>query len=303
MRNFALSTSLLLFSVSLIAQIPDSYAVYNFSFEDTTHHHSLIIDSNSIWQIGTPSKTTFTSPYSWPNVICTDTINPYPLNDTSSFTVIHKAYWCYPNKTIGAGISFYYMLDTDTLNDHWGLYVSFDKGQTWYDMFNDTAVTNYYSYGSYAPEQSGSYPIWMYCQIILKSGFPNAYNINLDDSVLYRFVFYSDSIDTQKDGVMLDDITFYDYIEGIDSYQADSQIKISPNPAKDIINFGFPPDIVDGEVTIAIYDMQGRKTCEFVSKMHNRELTIQTAGLAPGLWLFKIITKRREFKGKVIISN
>src|SRR5690606_28661361 len=58
-----------------------------FDGNDTLTGHRLQIDTGSIWQIGPPQKSVFDSAATNPNVIVTDTINTYPINDTSSFTV------------------------------------------------------------------------------------------------------------------------------------------------------------------------------------------------------------------------
>ena len=52
----------------------------HFKIDTTTYHHN-------IWQIGAPHKTVFSAAYTAPNVIITDTVNHYPVNDTSVFTI------------------------------------------------------------------------------------------------------------------------------------------------------------------------------------------------------------------------
>ncbi len=58
---------------------------YTITFDDTLEIKNLYIDTvsnpNNIWQVGIPQKTIFTDAYSAPNVIVTDTANPYPVND------------------------------------------------------------------------------------------------------------------------------------------------------------------------------------------------------------------------------
>jgi len=66
-----------------IMQIDCSYV----NFDNSTSNQCITICNNSIWQIGSPQKTIFTSPFSPPNVIVTDTANPYPASDTSCFLI------------------------------------------------------------------------------------------------------------------------------------------------------------------------------------------------------------------------
>ncbi|HEY0030587.1 MAG TPA: hypothetical protein VGC65_07505, partial [Bacteroidia bacterium] len=64
---------------------------YTINFDGaplSTWGYELYIDTISnpgnVWQIGPPQKNTFTGAVSSPNVIVTDTLNYYPVNDTSS---------------------------------------------------------------------------------------------------------------------------------------------------------------------------------------------------------------------------
>ena len=108
---------MMLFSVASFSQ---SSSFYTLDFEDTAALHHLRIDSvsnlNDIWQVGAPQKTIFTNAYSNPNVIVTDTINPYPINDTSSFTIVNVAGdgFTYPHT---ASLIGEYSVNSDTLTD------------------------------------------------------------------------------------------------------------------------------------------------------------------------------------------
>ena len=55
----------------------------------------------------------------------------------------------------------------------------------------------------------------------------------MGDTILYRFTFISDSIQTNKDGIMFDNLHFEDWSESIREIQNDNLISIYPNPAKD----------------------------------------------------------------------
>src|SRR5680860_1850189 len=64
------------------------------NFEDPQMNNERVyIDTagGNSWSIGAPDKTVFTSAYSPSNVIVTDTLDPYPMNDTSSFIIKHLA--------------------------------------------------------------------------------------------------------------------------------------------------------------------------------------------------------------------
>ena len=96
MKNLATLTFALL-SLSLFSQ--DPWVVYDMqfilSFDDPSQFSGIDIDTisnpNNSWQVGAPQKSLFTSALTPPNVIVTDTINPYLINDTSIFSLTFLA--------------------------------------------------------------------------------------------------------------------------------------------------------------------------------------------------------------------
>ena len=220
---------MMLFSVASFSQ--SSY-FYTLDFEDTAALHHLRIDSvsnlNDIWQVGTPQKPIFTNAYSNPNVIVTDTINPYPINDTSSFTIVNVAGdgFTYPHT---ASLIGEYSVNSDTLTDFGTIEFSPDNGTSWYDIINDTFITNHIYVQQHWISLTGNSNGWQQFFVNLAPLGP-LFNIQLGDTVLWRFTFISDNIQTNKDGLMFDNLYFEDYVEGIPEIQNDNLISISPNP-------------------------------------------------------------------------
>ncbi|GAH19218.1 unnamed protein product, partial [marine sediment metagenome] len=108
---------------------------FNINFDDTICLHRLTIDSitnpNNIWQIGKPQKPIFYSAHSSPNVIATDTVNPYPPNDTSAFIVSNNAAmggFQFPHTAL---LAVYYKVNSDSLKDYGLIEFSPDNGSTW----------------------------------------------------------------------------------------------------------------------------------------------------------------------------
>ena len=219
----------MLFSVASFSQ---SSSFYTLDFEDTAALHHLRIDSvsnlNDIWQVGAPQKTIFTNAYSNPNVIVTDTIIPYPINDTSSFTIVNVAGdgFTYPHT---ASLIGEYSVNSDTLTDFGTIEFSPDNGTSWYDIINDTFITNHINLQQHWISLTGNSNGWQQFYVNLAPLGP-LFNIQLGDTVLWRFTFISDSIQTNKDGLMFDNLYFEDYVEGIPEIQNDNLISISPNP-------------------------------------------------------------------------
>jgi len=94
MKNILLTFTI---SLAVASNILAQQSYENINFDNTNNIKSVFIDSvnfrHNVWQIGKPQKSIFKSAYSIPNAIVTDTINPYPINDTSSFIITHIVYY------------------------------------------------------------------------------------------------------------------------------------------------------------------------------------------------------------------
>ncbi len=231
---------LLLFSLTLVTAASfgqwELEGNYDLTFEDTSRLNHLLFDitsnPNNIWQIGAPQKTIFTGAYSAPNVIVTDTVNPYPANDTSIFTIM--------NVTLGGGfvaphtvvLGGEYYVNSDTITDFGKIEFSPDNGINWVDLLTDTIYASLYYWNTPKPTLTGNSNGWQNFFVNI-AGLGPVFNIQNGDTVLYRFTFISDSIQTNKDGLMFDNLHYEDYFEGIEEIQNDNLISISPNPASD----------------------------------------------------------------------
>ena len=144
-----------------------------FDFEDPSNVEHLWIDTvsnpNNLWQVGQPQKTIFTSAFGGNNVIVTDTINSYTVNDTSSFIIYHTV----QSGLLGTGdeatIQGVYWSDSDSLNDFWKIEFSPDNGATWVLISDDTTT-----FGS-----SQSWPIIENCNMTGGSNGWTYFSINL----------------------------------------------------------------------------------------------------------------------------
>lgn len=235
MRRLQLTLWFVLFTVISHSQwLGDDY--YVLTFEDTATLPHLRMDSisnrNGLWQVGSPQKAVFTSAQSPPRAIVTDTVQPYPVNDTSSFTVVNIASgygWLYPHTVMLSG---YYQVHSDTLTDFGTIELSPDNGTTWIDLINDTLYSAYYQWWSTVPVLSGNSNGWKYFSTWLSPLGP-LFNVQLNDTILFRFTFISDSIQTNKDGLIFDDLVFEDWIEGVPFIRDDDRVSIYPNPTNE----------------------------------------------------------------------
>jgi len=275
---------------SLIAQAWWEIYPYitSINFDNSTNLQYLTIDivsnPNNIWQIGVPQKTYFTSAYSIPNVIVTDTINSYPTNDTSSFILIHE----FVTGSDEFYLEGFYYCDTDSLNDFGKIEISPDNGNSWILISSDTS-TYLGSDGT-----SFNWPIitnlnltgnsngWQYFKIDMNNSLA-VFNSSFGDTILFKFTFISDGTAELSDGLMFDNILLFDvFVFGIEE-QSDISVKIFPNPVQTEINFegaSFENSVV------YIYSLDGK---EILRKTITDENIIDVSELATGTYIVKVI--------------
>lgn len=184
---------------------------YNFIMSDPEPVMNIDVTSNpnNIWQIGTPQKAVLNSSVSSPNVIITDALNTYPINDTSRFTIESTAIqssssisWYYFN------LSFTYFVDADSLTDFGSIEFSPDDGTTWIDLVNDPNYSSYVEWtvnGGNLPVLTGSSNGWKEASVRMRD-LGVLLNIQPGTNFAWRFSFISDAIQNNRDGLMFDNI-------------------------------------------------------------------------------------------------
>ena len=250
------------------------------SFDKTTDSvgYHLVIDTmhykHNVWQIGRPQKAGCDSAASVPNAIITDTLYPYPSNDTSVFIIRHHfpSYWGWNGIPI---LSFDYFMQKDS-GDKATLEYSTDTGKTWKDITKHLLI---WSADSLRLDTSTN--TWVHASIMLGElmFYPNT------DSISYRFTFISDIIDTHKDGWAIDNILLEGYWEGIANLKQDNTlINIYPNPCTNKLYIN-SKKIVTHTPQVSIYDALGRQ-------LYNAALTTDNIpiNLPNGTYLLRYTT-------------
>ena len=205
MRNIILAVILVLLLSNVMAQYFIVYAD-TIDFEEPCNY--LFIDSSAtnLWQMGIPGKTILDSAYSEPYAIITDKVNYYPPNNHSNFVLKLDPGIVGFISTID--ISFWHKFDTDSMNDYGVVEVSYDTGNVWKVLRTDTTYINFIFFnrnGSdtathLATGQSNGWLIDTYTFYSYLSSSERPENIWL------RFSFYSDDIQDNREGWMIDDI-------------------------------------------------------------------------------------------------
>ncbi len=220
MRKFAALFATFLCTVIVSAQVPGDTLLMNFDDASDQLHLDSIYPA-SCWQVGHPNKVVFTSAYSEPNALVTDTLLPHQDSTT-----------CYAEYTLttsgpgyGMSVGFKYRIDTDSL-DSYGWIEQFDSGWVdadfnyWIDDFHPTWVGDRYAYTGRSPGWHDGH-FWLGCLKFLP----------LPDTMHVRFAFHGGNNPSHRDGWMIDDVNYA--VLQCDGSIAESSLasfRTSPNP-------------------------------------------------------------------------
>ena len=260
-----------------IAYTPSAIRSFDLNDRDTGNYFSINpSQANNLWKIGTPSKSTFTSAYSVPLALVTDTLNPYPDNNTSSFSFTVFS----DDLTF---ISFWHRINTDSLNDGGVVEFSTDGGLTWKNILNSSyTLTNFYSSSSKIASNSNQPGFtgtsgWTQATI---EGIAFKY-------VKFRFTFSSDNKTSVKDGWMVDDLQINCLGTGIKRLEAVSSISLFPNPTSGLISINFAQ--AQEIISLTVRDITGR----IISTSTNKSLDL--SALNYGFYFIDLITTKGRF--------
>lgn len=277
------------------------YGAYLIDFEDTNVLSRLTIDTisnkNNSWQIGTPNKDYLSNARSKPNVIITDTINPYPAIDTSGFYITHIADQGYEYNQI-VRISGYYKVDCDSIYDYGKIEISLNNGKHWFDPLSDTIPENYIH--STKPVFTGKSD-WTNFEIWLANDL--TFNSKNGDTIIYKFLFISDSIQNNRDGLMFDDLIFEDWFESVQKNDVKSfNSYVYPNPGKANIRIVFDnPEFQTHSATV--YTFEGKivyDNCDIKAEV----VHLDVDNLNNGIYFYKLINEitSERSTGKFVIE-
>lgn len=228
MKHYYIAFLLCLFSFTAPAQNP----FWEIWFDGNNAHQNLIsIDTvnykRNDWQIGKPAKTVITA-FSAPNAIVTDTTHPYTPFDTSVFTLKLPAVTYTTPSHAGPlyYFSFYYRLHKDSA-DKAMVTLSLDSGKTWLNLADTLPpMLSWYNGDSSdfdTSTQFGKYSL----SVDMNYGMTH-----IQDTLMFRFTFMSDSNNFGKDGWLIDNMEMRYFFEDVAklNYNADL-ISLYPNPS------------------------------------------------------------------------
>jgi hypothetical protein len=273
------------------------------NFDGPQYLNQLFIENSpgNTWQIGPPQKTTFTEANSAPNVIVTDTINPYTPGDSSVFNIKSLAL---DGLIFGLDIFYgFYSVQSDSLNDYGTMEFSPDNGVTWLDMINDTSYNTNFQWYSPKPILTGNSGGWKYFEVIL-TDIGSAFNIQYGDTVIFRFTFTSDNVPENSDGLMYDDLCTFPFIEGISEIHfkpVDTSIYPNPSSTNFTIKFKNPNNDL---FQLNVYNAKSKL---MFSKEGVKGTTVGFGkeSLTAGIYFYKLTNSNRNERGwgKFIVTQ
>ena len=293
----------LLLSISLALIAATSFGQFGWGIDfDTPWNLDRIVrdtitNPNCIWQVGQPTKIVFTSAYSVPNAIVTDTLNPIPANDTSIFYLKHVRDQFQPFHIFV--LHFLYQMDGDST--YFGtIEISPDTGHTWLNVLTQD-TTFLMTWQTPKPTLTGSTTGWQSFNLGIEnwaSGW-GTFPISMTaDTILFRFTYITDSSSAPHDGWMIDDFNLEDWAEGIQEIQNDNLISVFPNPTSDELLV--KQKIKTDKQLIQVYDFIGRLVFE---NLNFTGPTIETRQLNNGVYLLKYSDTKNYSLKKFVVQH
>lgn len=276
---------------------------YCINFEQPQFLDHLFIETTpgNIWQVGPPQKMTFNYANSEPNAIVTDTLNFYPTGNSSSFIIKNLA-------TSGFiyGLEFFsgaFYVQSDSLNDYGLMEFSPDNGTSWIDMINDTAYSLTFNWGWQKPVLTGNSGGWEYFEAMMMD-IGSVFNIQYGDTILFRFTFTSDNIPENLDGLMYDDICFYEMVEGISEIHFKPvETSIYPNPSSTNFTIKFKNPNND-PFQLNVYNMNS-KLMFSKEGITGTKAEFSETNLPAGIYFYKLTNSNQNERGwgKFIVTE
>jgi len=230
----------ILWVVSPMLSLSQNYLQYFDGADTTSQSLQIKLDTSStnIWQIGPPQKIIFNQAGTLPNVLITDTINSYPINNISSFTFGLASDFVDFGGVLA--IQWKQKLDLDDTLDGGYIEFSSDSGATWTNAFNSPYTYNFYGFDNankdtlvngdvaFSGKDTNWRDIWLCFDYSWVSNF---------DSLIFKFTLKSDNIDNNREGWMIDNMNVHPtWFHTINEKEQDEYLLVYPNPTNGIVN-------------------------------------------------------------------
>lgn len=281
---------------------------------DTTHADTT---NTRLWQIGNTQKTFFADS-THATGIMTDTLNNYPVNANSWFTLKYLM-------SRGIKVSFWHKYQTTAGHDGGMVEFSLDSGITWQNVLgdcnNDSAytipyrayvlTTNFYNNndtlltGEHA--FSGISNGWVESQfqfylllIAYKTnrGLDSSCGLTSSSMIQVRFRFKSDATPDSLNGWIIGKINIEEesYFESVPNIYKPANLKIYPNPSSDAI-FNFPVLDMQQSYTIEILNNLG---ISIINTAYKNQINLSV--YPKGLYFYRVTNGKEYYSGKLVVE-
>jgi hypothetical protein len=270
------------------------------------------VDTTNVWQFGMSPKIIFDSVVGF----VTDTINSYPVNTKSILEYKMPAWW-YEHPIL----MFEHKYESDSLNDGGYIQFSYDHGQNWHYLGGDPWETSsifvyaYYNYPNmYGPIQSTIHDTlsaftgnngWMWSAIqfnlpvVMQGDESFKTGGQIPDTLYFRFIFESDSIDSGKAGWMIRNIVIAHANDNgwgaVEENSLEKQL-FYPNPAKDRITLNFDQSVDIQKVIL--YDIANKQT-----ELNLTDNIIATDNIPNGIYHIHFVTDKETYHSRLLIIH
>ncbi len=267
--------------------------------------------NDNIWQIGAPHKIIFDSAFSRPNAIVTDTVNYYPINNISSFQftiydsslITHNSL---PWQALALSIDFLQKYNTDSLKDGGYIEISADSGSTWISL-TTLLSSNFYNNDTLydgTPGFTGKSNGWGNGWGYVSFSFPWCFGYNVispPPSMIVRFTFKSDSINTNKEGWMIDNLEWrLGGCEGVTEFQNKTTLELSPNPATTSITITSSTNIKE----IKLINLLGESVInDNWLTVNGNSAVVDVSSLSKGIYFVQITTSSGSVNDKNVVNR
>lgn len=299
--------TLLALFIGLASFVQAQYYTQYFDGADTIISQSVFVNidttASGIWQIGPPQKIIFESASTVPNVLITDTVNTYPDSLNSS------AWFMLPEYTIYAGalaIQWNQKLDLDTNMDGGLIEFSSDSGLTWENAFYSANVYNFYGWGT---SNEGALPSGDPCFTGTDTTWKNiwlcfSYDYLQDiDNLSIRFRMVSDSVETNQEGWMIDNLMVQEtWFHPVAEQSKPSNFKVYPTITERSITIQLTntsPDFIIKQISILSLNGQFIRSIDTPSGQEEIDLS----DLAPGRYLIMIESSGTKELHEIVIAR
>ncbi len=282
---------------------------------------------DSLWSVGIVNKgewdTTFLKPNHRPYSLATDTINPYPINQHAVFEIdVQKPDWAIEENNCWSYFVFQmdFACNTDTLKDGMYIEISFDGGEHFVNALDMDAVLNTNNAPDNILNIAAAQSSFVQDNILGYSGIVRedyggnnmeTFEIDLEwnnehgfevKHAKIRVHFVSDSIDTQKNGIIINDLWIQvdDFcFSNVNQTRLENTFTYAfPNPVQSKSKIVFP-NPKHKTATVYIYSPLGKLVNTINTQ--NDCININANTYSKGVYTFKVHCNNHINSGKFVV--